>query len=604
MIEQIITSSILIAAILIISSSMEKRADPRLKYALWLLVVIKLLIPLPEFQSNISVMNLANQIDEQGVRYLFVDNEAEDVDETPSRELTDLQAKNSENLSERILHKAELAEVCYPVWIAGMLLCTGIFVWSNFRFFRKVRSSRIPVGRYQNKLNVYTAAGIAGPCLFGLFRPSIYLQENRELSAEQKEYVLAHEYTHYRHWDHVWALVRCVCVVLYWYNPLVWLAARVSIKDSELACDRGTLKFVGKEKTMEYGKTLIEIAEGVPGKLPKYHILECPTGAAGGGKEMKKRMRMIVKQPRTRLASLLVLLLVCTGIVGCTFGSAAGRTDAEDAPAGNDTAAFDDAATDDTAGEKQDPAVEVQDPDQMTYKEAVLYRHPEADKVCIRVEPSVLRDALFYYYIPADEAQEWLTQRLESLDLEGDPFDRRWEGKKETGWKIFYNDIEFMAFEGGYLYYTYDDGENGIMECLIEELELCAYIQNMLEEELDYKPFDVTEIKNLLSAKLDVCSLSTNWEEYSQTITDPAVLTNFYNWFSNAEYIYGGVDCANESACLELTLLSGETVKLSMATDDCPTFGINGVYYDYRPTEDWYNRVLFECFDDIPWQWD
>lgn len=33
------------------------------------------------------------------------------------------------------------------------------------------------------------------------------------------------------------------------------------------------------------------------------------------------------------------------------------------------------------------------------------------------------------------------------------------------------------------------------------------------------------------------------------------------------------------TSCLELTLASGEIVRLSVATDSCPNFGINGVYY-------------------------
>lgn len=603
MIEQIITSSILIVAILIISFLMEKRVNPCLKYSLWLLIVFKLLIPLPEFQSNISVMNIANQIDEKGIRYLFIDNEIEEVNVTPSQEPIYVQTENSENISDRIQHKIEIADMCRFIWMTGMLVCASMFIWSNLRFSQKVRNSRVSVGHYKNKLNVYTAAGIASPCLFGLLNPSIYLQKNRELSREQREYVLAHEYIHYKHGDHVWAFVRCICVILYWYNPLVWLAARVSINDSELACDFGTLKLIGKENYKEYGKTLIEIAKGAPSKFSRYHVLECPTSAAGGGKELKKRMQMIAKQPRTKLVSLLALLLVCVSIVGCTFGSAVDNMDAKDEAAGSDnTVTLDDTVIDDTIDESQNPIDEVQNLDDMIHRESVLYQQAEADKVCVRVEPSILRDNLIYYYIPVEEDQEWLINRIESLDLNGEPFDRRWEGKKETGWKILYNDVEFMVFEGGYLYYAYD-GENGVMECLIENPKLCDYIQIMLQEELDYYKFDVTKIENIISAKLDVCSHSTNWEYYTQTITDEETLKQFENWFRNAEYIYGGMGCANQCACLELTLASGEVVRLSVATDSCSNFGINGVYYDYRPTSDWDNREFFDCFDEIPWDW-
>ena len=301
---------------------------------------------------------------------------------------------------------------------------------------------------------------------------------------------------------------------------------------------------------------------------------------------MKKRMRMIAKQPRTKLASVIILLLVCICIAGCTFGSAVipvNAGDTEDAPP---------AAT---------PTAAVQTPELTVYREeAILYEQPEADQVCIRVEPSVLRERLSYFYIPPEEAQEWLIPRVEALELTGEPFDRRWEGKKETGWQLYYNDIAFLVFEDGCLYYTYDDAETGIMECLIEAPELCGYIQTMLQEELGYYRFDPANIINIRSAKLEIGNRELY---YTQTVTDVETLKKFENWFSNAEYIFGGADCMNQCARLELTLDSGEVVKLSMAADSCSNFAINGVYYDYRPTADWDNIEFFGCFDEIPWEW-
>ena len=102
-----------------------------------------------------------------------------------------------------------------------------------------------------------------------------------------------------------------------------------------------------------------------------------------------------------------------------------------------------------------------------TIQNIMLYEQPEADKVCIKVQPSMIRENAYYYYIPTDKDQEWLSAQVEALDLEGQPFDRRWEGHKERGWQIIYNDMEIRVFEGGYLYYyTYDD-EKGMMECFI-----------------------------------------------------------------------------------------------------------------------------------------
>ena len=237
-----------------------------------------------------------------------------------------------------------------------------------------------------------------------------------------------------------------------------------------------------------------------------------------------------------------------------------------------------------------------------TIQNIMLYEQPEADKVCIKVQPSMIRENAYYYYIPTDKDQEWLSAQVEALDLEGQPFDRRWEGHKERGWQIIYNDMEIRVFEGGYLYYTYDD-EKGMMECFIEASKLCDYIQIMLRE-IGYLNYDVSDIKHIVSAKLDVKSTFTGGQFYSQTITDAETLQKFEEWFSNAKYMYGGTECGTQYACLELTLANGDVVKLSMATDSCPNFHIDGVAYDYRPVSDWNNSEFYKYFNEIPWEYE
>ena len=130
--------------------------------------------------------------------------------------------------------------------------------------------------------------------------------------------------------------------------------------------------------------------------------------------------------------------------------------------------------------------------------------------------------------------------------------------------------------------------------------KLCDYIQIMLMEKIGYQNYDVTKIKDIVSAKLDVSSALTGGQFYSQTITDAETLQKFEDWFSNAEYIYGGTECGTQYACLELTLANGDVVRLSMATDSCPYFNMDGVTYDYRPTSDWNNSEFYKCFDEIP----
>lgn len=305
------------------------------------------------------------------------------------------------------------------------------------------------------------------------------------------------------------------------------------------------------------------------------------------------------------------LLLLCESITGCAEKSAVSKSNINDVtiieaetnePTANNETNMETESEEQTESQlkKEDT---IQSWDNMIYEETVLMQQAQADKVCIVVRPSVLRKHSFYYYIPEDEEQKQLQEFMEALSLEAKPYAGEWEGMKEKGWQLAYQDMCFNVFEGGYLEYSYIDETGELMEYFAEAPKLCGYIQNLLQENLNYDSFHPANIENIVSAKLDVQSISTKYKFYSQTITDEETLDLFEEWFSNAEYIYGGADCANQDACLELTLADGEIVRLSMATDSCSNFGINGLYYDYRPSADWDNRDFFTCFDEIPWDW-
>ena len=68
-------------------------------------------------------------------------------------------------------------------------------------------------------------------------------------------------------------------------------------------------------------------------------------------------------------------------------------------------------ADDEENGSQPEPEEVIQDPDNMMYEEVILYRQAESDKVCIYVEPSVLRDYQFYYYIPVLQTLRSLYQQ-------------------------------------------------------------------------------------------------------------------------------------------------------------------------------------------------
>ena len=65
MIEHILALTILIIAVIILRGLFGKRISKRFLYAMWLVVALKLLIPVPMISNNYHVMNLIYSVAEQ-----------------------------------------------------------------------------------------------------------------------------------------------------------------------------------------------------------------------------------------------------------------------------------------------------------------------------------------------------------------------------------------------------------------------------------------------------------------------------------------------------------------------------------------------------------
>ena len=64
MINHIIISSLVIIFVLLIGTLFENKISACLKYSLWLLVVVKLLLPIPGFESRFHIMNFIESYEE------------------------------------------------------------------------------------------------------------------------------------------------------------------------------------------------------------------------------------------------------------------------------------------------------------------------------------------------------------------------------------------------------------------------------------------------------------------------------------------------------------------------------------------------------------
>lgn len=329
MIEWVVSSCILILAVIALRYLLRGKISLRLQYALWLLVLARLLIPVSFGSTDISVMSVVEKAPAvqavESVRDVDTIWQADNgsVQGLPAGAAADnapLQIAprtTSDDQFSRMSSALTLRKVLLPVWWGGAAVTLLVFLTANLCFAARLRKSSRPLIVEGASLPVYVARERAVPCLFGLFRPAVYVTPEAEEDGTLLRHTVAHETTHFRHGDHVWALLRAVCLALHWWNPLVWWAAKLSRQDGELACDEATIRALGEGERAAYGRTLIRMACG-RGASP----LLTATTMDGGKTSLHERIVLLAKKPRTAALAAIALVLAAALCVGCTFTGA------------------------------------------------------------------------------------------------------------------------------------------------------------------------------------------------------------------------------------------------------------------------------------------
>ncbi len=338
--EMLITSSVLILAILLLRFLFRRTISRRVQYALWLLVALRLLVPvnLPAMEHN--VLSAAEPVSADIEQSLSerIDPALHHTMSDAGTHITQTVTPNAPSVG--VIGGADGPTEIFvsgpPLWLTilhfihfgGMAVMALWFLAANLRFARKLRRTRVLLDGAASRYPVYLCDDIPSPCFFGLFLPTIYVTSAAAKDENRLRYVIAHEETHARHLDPLWSLVRSVCLAVWWFNPLVWLAAYCSKADCELACDEGVLARLGESERVPYGETLLAL---VPVRRGGDPMLAATTMTAGK-RQMKERIQRIAEHKRP-FAVALVAVLALTGVVCAATFTGAEKVIAETAQA-------------------------------------------------------------------------------------------------------------------------------------------------------------------------------------------------------------------------------------------------------------------------------
>ena len=335
--EILLTSSALILALLALRRLFRRTVSRRMQYALWLLVLVRLLVPVNVGTLAHNVLSAAAPVQtvveerldtpvlyvqdgtERRPAQLLPGKESQGDPQSPPSDAAQSAPADEYSIVTPTYRTVTLSEALTYVWYAGMVGVGAWFLFTNLRFARALRKARTPYRVEGCRYPVYLVSALPSPCLFGVLRPAVYLNEKALQSPDALRFVLAHEQTHARHLDPLWSLLRGVCLTVYWFDPLVWLAAVLSREDCELACDEGTLRALGADERTAYGKTLLAL---VPVCDKPQNPLLGATTMTSGKRSLKERITRIAENRQAKAAAVFAVVALAALVCAVSFTGA------------------------------------------------------------------------------------------------------------------------------------------------------------------------------------------------------------------------------------------------------------------------------------------
>ncbi len=333
-----VQSGVLIVALLLIDLALRKRVRATLRYWIWMLVFVKLLLP-----PTLSLpTGIGYWVGGHVVGPVPVSLPVPQAEETLAPVMTSTQpeiavptgvppaqmaaAETAPATTESVESIAVRGE--RVTWQGGVFLLWGIgvlafTVWvvQRLHFVRRLIAQAKPAeGAWLDLLDqCRRRVGVRGqiamkvsersfsPAVCGLWRPTILMPASllTELSPDNLRAVLIHELAHVKRAD-LWVnCLQTALQIIYFYNPLVWLANTIVRRVREQAVDEMVLVALGAEAG-SYGHALIDIAEMTFLRAsPALRLV----GVAESKKSLEGRIKFMLTRPIPKSPKL--------GLAGC-----------------------------------------------------------------------------------------------------------------------------------------------------------------------------------------------------------------------------------------------------------------------------------------------
>jgi len=304
-----LTASVAIVLVILLRLLL-KKAPKVISYALWGIVLFRLLCPV-SIGSSLSLYNLFDApTEEAGAMTSVMEYVPENIVHTEYPSVVLPVPGVSEAINEALPQGEEQMRADPlegPVFIATYVWGAGVLVMVIYGLATYIRLRRKLLIAVKMRDNIYLADGITSPFVLGLFRPKIYLPSTME--EKEQSYILLHEQHHIRRGDHIVKALAFAALCIHWFNPLVWVAFILSGKDMEMSCDEAVVKKMGDGILADYTASLLSLATGK-------HIIAGMPLAFGEG-NTKGRIHNLANWKKPAFWVVLLAVVACVVLAVC-----------------------------------------------------------------------------------------------------------------------------------------------------------------------------------------------------------------------------------------------------------------------------------------------
>jgi beta-lactamase regulating signal transducer with metallopeptidase domain len=245
-VEALIASTVLMLLVLVLRQHVRRAFGPDVAYALWLLPVLRLLLPpLPQGWHEAAVAPVARA--SQSITILV----AEPLGFGGGAAAPDPQTP-------------VLGPALIMLWVAG---AAAFMLWHSLahaRFCRRMLAEQRGGAAIADGIHVIETDAARGPLAFGIWRRYVAFPRDftERYDADERDLALAHELGHHARGDLIANWAALAVLALHWFNPVAWRAFRAFRVDQEIANDARVL--AGRDAVTRhlYACAIVKAAHG------------------------------------------------------------------------------------------------------------------------------------------------------------------------------------------------------------------------------------------------------------------------------------------------------------------------------------------------------